>query len=273
MGYALHNVILNAREAGLDEGVVLIKAENVRLSAEDGPPPAPGNYIRISISDNGRGIPPEQLPQIFDPYYSTKGMGSDKGRGLGLAITHSVINKHGGSVSVDSEVGKGTTITIYLPASVPDSDEPEGVVRTIAPADAGQGPQEAEKRKILIMDDEDIVLGVAERLLTYMGCDVETARNGEEAITLYGRAREAGEAFHVVILDLSVQGGMGGRETIEKLREMDPGVTAVVSSGYSNDPIMLEFGRYGFKGALPKPYKIEEVRRALEGVSASPPLL
>jgi len=264
MGYALHNVILNAREAVKNNGIIQFKAENVCVSEGETLPLPPGNYVRVSVMDNGSGIPAENISRIFDPYYSTKEMGADKGTGLGLAITFSVIKKHNGHLSVDSETGEGTTVHMYVPASPPDREEPaveETAVVSTATVPARPG---AARNRVLIMDDEEVVLSVAVRMLEYMNCRVESAVCGEEAIKLYRQAMKEGEPFKMVILDLSVQGGMGGRETIEELRKIDPGVTAVVSSGYSTDPIILDYEKYGFKAALPKPYRMAEMRRTLE---------
>jgi len=189
------------------------------------------------------------LPKIFDPYFTTK----QKGSGLGLATAYSIIKKHGGHIAVRSDLGVGTTFTIYLPASGKD---------LLVKAEAPQRPLVGQG-KILLMDDEEIVREVAGQMLTYVGYEVKFARDGAEAIALYSQAKEAGQPVDVVIMDLTVPGGMGGREAIQKLREVDPQVKAIVSSGYSNDPVMAEFRQHGFRGFVAKPYKIQELSQAV----------
>ena len=175
------------------------------------------------------------------------------GSGLGLTVVYSIIKSHDGYIGVESEVGVGTKFSIYLPAS-----EKEILVQKILK----EAPV-PEKRKILVMDDDEIIREFIGETLSQIGYEVEYARDGSEAIELYRRAKESNNAFDAVIMDLTVSGGMGGREAIEKLREIDPDVKAVVSSGYSNDPVMSEFKKYGCRGVIAKPYKIEELSKTL----------
>jgi CheY-like chemotaxis protein len=214
-----------------------------------------GNYVRISIEDQGIGISENHLTRIFDPYFSTKQDGS----GLGLATTYSIIKKHGGHIAVCSEIDRGTVFTIYLPASTKPLKQ-EGPA--MSDDHRGQG-------RILIMDDQRPILNMAERMLTKMGYAVTCAEDGEAAIRLYREAHGAGEAYDAVILDLTVPGGMGGAETIAELLRIDPHVKAIVSSGYSNDPIMADYQDYGFSGVVQKPYTRDQLAQAVKRVEGS----
>ncbi len=254
MRQVILNLVTNAREAMPGGGTVEIRAEEAALRAGELLQMKEGAYVKISVKDHGAGIPAEYMGRIFDPYFTTKEMGTHKGTGFGLAVCHAIIRNHGGLITVESEVGKGTTFYIYLPAS--EKKVPPRVTRREMPL-VGKG-------KVLIMDDEEIIRLVTGNMLSHIGYKVSFAKNGEEAIDAYRKAIENGEPFDVVILDLTVRGGMGGGEAIRLLREMDPGVRAIVSSGYSRDPVMLNHARYGFSGVLPKPYKIQELFDALQ---------
>lgn len=259
---ALYDVILNAREAMPGGGTIRIIAENSTAGSIGGESGVPMNlenkYVRISITDEGVGIPDTNLPNIFDPYFSTKDRGSQKGMGLGLTTAHSIIKRHNGRVHVESEVGIGTTFDVYLPAS-----RKRRVAR-----------QEPNKRyvgkqgKVLLMDDEEALRNMVGQMLNRLGHDVEFASDGVEAIELFCRARESGAPFDVVILDLTIRGGMGGKEAIQRLREIDSSLKAIVSSGYCNDPVVADFDRFGFNGVLPKPYEIRELAEILQEMMA-----
>jgi PAS domain S-box-containing protein len=247
-----HNLVINAQQAMPEGGTITISAENVVVGVKEMVPLNEGRYVKITIEDNGTGIPEEHISKVFDPYFSTKA----KGSGLGLSITYSIIKSHDGLISVKSEIGVGTTFFIYFPASNQEIlIEKETKENTVS----GMG-------KILIMDDEELVRDVAADMLSFVGYQTELACDGLEAIELYKKAREAGQPFDAVIMDLTIPGGMGGKQAIGKLLEIDPEVKAVVSSGYGNDPIMSDFRQYGFSGFLPKPYKIEELSKALHKV-------
>nr|MBC8394125.1 response regulator [Deltaproteobacteria bacterium] len=210
---------------------------------------------------HGVGIPEEHLSRIFDPYFSTKEMGIQKGMGLGLATTYSIINRHDGHITVESEVGCGTTFTLYLPAHEKDLRElePEKTPRPEKP--------EIRTGRILVMDDEEMMRNLANQVLSRFGYDVEVAKDGAEAIELYKKAMDSGRQFEVVILDLTVKYGIGGKDAIKNLSAIDPQVKAIVSSGYFNDPVMTDFRRYGFIGALPKPYTMKDLKDALDKVT------
>jgi PAS domain S-box-containing protein len=248
----INNLIINADQAMPEGGVIKVRAENMTVKPEHNLPLKEGKYIKITIEDQGTGISKEHLPKIFDPYFTTK----QKGSGLGLATAYSIIKRHDGYISVESELGVGTTFHIYLPASEKEllkkKDEKERLF-------VGKG-------KILVMDDEEAVREVVGNMLKFLGYKVEFARDGTEAIELYKKAKESEKPFDAVILDLTVPGGMGGREAIQKLLEIDPKVKAIVSSGYSNDPIMSDFKKYGFRGVVAKPYKVKELSEELHKV-------
>jgi CheY-like chemotaxis protein len=252
IGHAIHNVVMNAREAMPAGGTIQVTAANVSL-LDDIPTQREGNYVRISITDHGNGIPEAEFDKIFDPYYSTKDRGSRKGTGLGLSICHSIITKHGGEVSVTSQIGSGTTLHLYLPATIGDS--PAARASRVTDQNQpifGQG-------KILVMDDEMMIRKLAGEILKHLGYTVEFAKDGAEAVAAYRTALNSQEPFDAVILNLTVRGGMGGKEAIRELIEIDPDVKGIVSSGYSDDPGMTDFKQHGFSGAVAKPYSLEEL--------------
>jgi len=239
LSQVISNIVINSRQAMPSGGRLIVKAENVSIKDES-IPLKEGDYVKITIQDTGMGIPKEYLNRVFDPYFTTK----QKGSGLGLTVAYSIVKDHEGHITIDSELGKGTIVEIYLPAILEKKEEKA---------------LKAEGLNILVMDDEEIVLSVLEEMLKALGHKVKTARNGEEAIDLYKRER-----FDLVILDLTVPAGMGGKETMERLLEIDPNVKAIVSSGYSNDPIMSEYEKHGFKAVIAKPYGIEELKEAID---------
>ena len=248
----INNIVINAIQAMPNGGKVTVHCGNIVVSADDELPLRSGNYIKISIKDQGEGIPEESLGRIFDPYFTTR----EKGRGLGLATTYSIIKNHEGHVTVDSKVGAGTTFSIYLPAS-----DSQAATRRLDEKKVTSG-----KGSILIMDDEEVIRQVAGDMLEYIGFDVDFAEDGSEAIEKYKAAFESGRPYDVVIMDLTIPGGMGGKEAIKKLIEIDPSVKAIVSSGYSNDPLMSEFRKYGFAGVVLKPYQIAELNEQVSKV-------
>jgi len=251
------HLVGNAREAMPEGGTVSICGENVRLQEKEIPPLKGGAYVKWSVEDQGRGISEEHLSRIFDPYFTTKKLGNIKGMGLGLAICHSIVKKHEGLILCRTEVGKGTKFTIYLPAS------PEEKVLS---HDEVVTPSEGAKGKILVMDDEETVRQVMGQILNYLGYEVVTAEDGEAAVALHREAIENAQPFDLVILDLTVRGGMGGKLAIQKMREFEPGVRAIIATGYSNDPTVQSFRDYGFVGAITKPFTLMTLKTVIHDV-------
>jgi PAS domain S-box-containing protein len=247
----IHNLIINANQAMPRGGIIEINAEN--FIAESGSRFNPGRFVKISIKDQGIGIPKENLNKIFDPFFTTKNEGS----GLGLASSYSIIRRHDGYIEVESVVNTGTTFLIYLPASTQDITRP---IPENEVAVAGEGT------KILLMDDEENILKVVGEMLEYSGYRVALAKDGVDAIGFYREALYSGDPFEVVIMDLTVPGGMGGQEAIAHLRDIDPRVKTIVSSGYANDPVMADFERFGFCGVVAKPFKLNDLNAVLRKV-------
>lgn len=258
LSQALRNLIINADQAMPGGGPVKVTAENMLLEADASIPLPPGNYIKISITDCGIGISERHLGKIFDPYFTTKQQGS----GMGLATTLSIIKNHGGHITVESRLGIGTTFDIYLPAisEVPSSPP--------APMTL---PSPINRTRVLVMDDEESIRNLTTRILTHNGCTVTTTATGEEALAAFESARSSSHPFDVVILDLTIRGGMGGKDAMQRLREIDPSIKAIVSSGYSNDPVMANYRKYGFRGIVPKPYQAEALVRAVAELVQSKP--
>jgi PAS domain S-box-containing protein len=252
-------MLSNAQEAMEKGGVLEVGAENVVVGAGSGLALKQGNYVRLFVKDQGPGIEQADLERIFDPYFTKKQMGYQKGTGLGLSICYAVVKDHGGLITVDSKPGKGTLFHIYLPS--------DGREATVAERPVVKGTvTTARKGRLLFMDDDDGVRDVIVEILIHLGYDVTYAKDGEEAISHYTRAAEEGKGFDVVIADLTVQDGMGGLELVEQLHRLDPGVRAIISSGYSNDPALYDFRQHGFLGVVAKPYKIEELCDVLDAV-------
>lgn len=254
MHQVINNLLINALQAMTKGGVIRVQAENITVGTKDIPPLKEGRYVKISIEDQGVGIPEEHLQRIFDPYFTTK----ENGSGLGLAIAYSIIKKYAGHIRVESKVGMGTTFYVYLPAS-------DREIAMDSPAE--KGPHSG-KGRILFMDDEEMIRNFAGNVLRHFGYETEFAIDGIEAIGLYKRAREAGQPFDAVIMDLTIRGGMGAKEVIKELLKIDPQAKVIVSSGYPKDPVMERYGEYGFKGILVKPYThkglCEAVQRVIE---------
>jgi CheY-like chemotaxis protein len=242
-------------------GVVYVRAENVILSAREQPSLPAGEYIRVSITDQGTGIAKDVLPKIFDPYFSTKHRGDQKGMGLGLTICHAVVQKHGGAIAVKSEVGSGTTFDIYLPAA-----------RKLSGGEKAPMPaSEPRHGRVLVMDDEEGVREVLGQTLEAMGHSAEMADDGQKAIEVFRKAQSLGRPFDVALLDLTVREGMGGQETVQALLKIDPNVKAIAMSGYIDSPVILEPERHGFKAALEKPFDAGKLQEILSRVIGSSP--
>jgi CheY-like chemotaxis protein len=247
----IHNLIINAVQAMPSGGAITVSVKNATEVVDGNLRLLPGKYCHISVKDTGVGISKENIAKIFDPYFTTKKEGS----GLGLATAYSIIKNHDGRIIVDSTPDADTTFHIYLPASSNEAkaertaDEDERLIH-------GHG-------RVLIMDDEELVREVSGGLLNELGYDIELAEDGAKAVELYAEAISAGRAFDAVIIDITVPGGVGGKETIQRLLKIDSGVKAIVSSGYSDDPIMSDFKKFGFLGAIAKPYTLEELGRTV----------
>lgn len=264
-------VLTNAKESMSPGGSVEVIVQNCVISPETGPPAsqgAGGRYVRMEIKDQGQGISEEHLPKLFDPYFSTKARGVQKGMGLGLATTYSIVKNHGGFIDVNSVAGEGTSVGIYLPAvSGGGADQGFALAPGLPEEETlGLGTGVAPRKRILVMDDEEMILDILEQMLTLAGYDPAVSRNGEAAIALYKEGKTSGNPFDAVILDLTVRGGMGGRETLEAMLKIDPQVKALVSSGYVEDPAMQEYDQFGFAAAVPKPYDFNNLKKILEGV-------
>lgn len=249
---AINNLLINATQAMPDGGTVVILARNRELVLNE-KPIAAGRYVEMTVRDQGRGITPENMQKIFEPYFTTKRAGN----GLGLATTYSIIKRHKGHIEVESVAGEGTTFHIYLPAAeeIPSTE-----------TESPHGEDLRGSGRVLVMDDDEQIRDVAARSLIALGYDVSCASSGEEAIVLYRTALQEGRPFDAVILDLTVPGGMGGRECLEQLRCLDGHVRAIVSSGYSNDPTLSEHERHGFDATVVKPYVIQQLGSALREV-------
>ncbi len=262
----IQNLVLNARQAMNDNGMLTINCTNIRRS--ELPPKAleltSENYIRITIQDTGPGIPENIADRIFDPYFSTKELDSNKGSGLGLAIVHSIMEKHSGLVTIDSTPGEGALFSLYLPAS--NEEEKEGRKEPKIEATQEKG---TERKMVLIMDDDEMIRDTASEMLRYLGYESVHAVNGTEAISIYREEMQNGRGIDIVIMDLTIPGGQGGRDCIQELLKLDPDAQVIVSSGYAHDPVMANYSSYGFAAALPKPFTIQAMSVLLKGLVKS----
>ena len=249
------NLTINADQAMPDGGHLYITLENANIPENAVSDLNQGRYVKVTVRDEGIGIDRKHLNRIFDPYFSTKQIGS----GLGLAMVYSIVNKHGGHISADSELGKGTTFTLYLPAS-----ESQRLPETKQPA--AERSSIEQPARLLVMDDEEIVRNVVTEMLKESGFSVETAPDGKQAIEMYKQSLDAGEPFDVVIMDITIPGGIGGKEAIKDILEIDPEARAIVSSGYADDPVMANYAECGFKGIAAKPYTMSKLLEVLSQV-------
>jgi two-component system, cell cycle sensor histidine kinase and response regulator CckA len=246
----VQNLVINAQQAMPLGGTIEVSARNVPLQAGEHPSLKAGRYVELFITDHGTGIPPEMLPRIFDPFFTTK----SKGHGLGLAISYSIVSRHEGAISVESDVGKGTTFHVHLPAGGGAVREP---VEPVAPRHAGSG-------RVLVMDDEAAVLSVLCRMLRSVGYVPVGHGNGTDAVSCFRTETAAGRPFVAMILDLTIPGGMGGREVAAAVRAVDSSIALFVPSGYAGDPIVANPGEYGFTASLSKPFSMAELTETLE---------
>ena len=257
IGQVVHNLVLNAIQAMPVGGVVIISLRNSELTEGTVPDLPAGRYIQLTIADNGKGIPADVLPRIFEPYFTTKAAGT----GLGLATVHSIVRKHQGQIEVSSAAGKGTTFTLWIPAAADLAEPASELLSQELPTFRG---------RILFMDDEPPIRKTAGILFGRLGLEVVTVEDGKAALCEYTAARAAGTPYSAVILDLTVPGGMGGAETMARLREIDPQVCGIVSSGYSDNPVLASYRDHGFRACIRKPYDALEVAKVLAQVLPPP---
>lgn len=262
ISHVIYHLVMNAREAMPGGGKIRLVAENHDHRDHSLMLP-PGRFVKISVCDQGPGIDASIVEKIFDPYFSTKERGAQKGLGLGLSICYSIIHRHQGVIDLERRDQQGSCFHIYLPAAEQGLAELE--------ADVPASRQESLDRpaRILVMDDEEMIRELVGKIFERMGYEVWFSKNGEEAIAQYQDALQRGEPFDVVILDLTVKNGMGGKEAIQRLLQIDPKVRCIVSSGYSNDPVMMDCERYGFVGGVTKPYSYKELREKIAEIIAT----
>ena len=248
----IQNLVINAVQAMPSGGVVRVAASNLTLTADSPVALPPGRYCRVTVKDHGSGIKPEHIGKVFDPYFTTK----EKGTGLGLATSYSIVKKHDGLMTVESTLGIGSEFHVFLPAS-------DRQVKPVTPQPSA--PLQGQGR-VLVMDDEELICELAKTSLEFLGYQVDTAPDGEACIAAYTRARDEGQPYAVLIMDLTIPGGMGGKEAIQRLLDIDPEVRAIVSSGYSHGPEMANHKQHGFRGMVGKPYKVEELAKEITAV-------
>jgi len=256
LAQVISNVVLNAMEATPGGGGIQVSAENVTSA----PHLPDGDYVAIRIRDFGVGIAPDRLPRIFDPFFTTK----NQARGLGLAAAYSIMQRHGGYIGVQSTLGVGTTVIIHFPASRTVSVQPVNITPTAAVEATSNG------LRVLVMDDEEPIRELVEMTLGMLRHEVVATPDGDAFLAAHAAAQAAGRPFDVAILDLTIPGGMGGKEAIRRLRECDQTIRAIVSSGYSNDPVMAQCMDYGFDAVLPKPYQVKDLILLVQQLGASP---
>ena len=254
----IQNLVVNAQEAMPAGGRIGIRADNQTIDGRDHLPLAPGRYVHVRVADSGIGIAPDHLEKIFDPYFTTKKRGS----GLGLAVSFSIIKQHDGHLGVESRIGLGTTFDIYIPAT----DKP------VENAPAAPDRQHQGDGRILVMDDEAVVREWLGEALRQMGYTPAFAETGEQAIAAHAAAVDRQKPFKALIMDLTIAGGMGGKQALAQIRQKEPAVVAIVASGYSNDPVMSDFSRFGFSAALPKPFGLAALGNVLQRLFEDAPV-
>jgi CheY-like chemotaxis protein len=250
----VHNLVINAKQAMQEGGEIVVRVENVMIDPQQARSLFinPGPFVLVCFKDKGKGIPENLINKIFDPFFTTK----EDGSGLGLFSSYSIVRNHFGTITVESRLGKGTSFFVYLPAVI-DRKIQEGTKNDTIIFGSG---------RILLMDDDELVRNMAQAMIQTLGYEVNLAAQGEEAVEMYKKAKEMNLPFHAVILDLTVPGGKGGKQTIQDLLAYDRNVRAIVSSGYSNDPILANYQIYGFKGCIAKPYRIQDLSKMLNDI-------
>jgi len=250
IGQVVDNLTINAQQAMPNGGTINIQAKNISLSEKEHPSLVANNYVKLSIQDQGIGIPKEFLSRIFDPYFTTK----SKGHGLGLSTCYSIINRHGGSIDVDSEPGKGSTFNIYIPATTEDVS---AIEERSAKRHLGSGT-------FLVMDDDKAILDLMVEMIESLGYNVVSMTNGADALDFFKAEFKAGRKVAGMIFDLTIPGGMGGKETIKEIRKICLETPVFVSSGYSEDPIVAHPQDHGFNASIRKPFMMTDLSEMLE---------
>jgi PAS domain S-box-containing protein len=250
----IQNITINASHAMPDGGMITISCENTTDLENEVTLLSGQKYIKITIGDTGHGIAEKVIDKIFDPYFTTKEMGS----GLGLAICHSIISKHGGDISVRAGAEKGTIFSIYLPASLVAAPE--------VSLSEKQSGKSVSKTRIMIMDDESLVRIMTQRMLEQSGHEVVLAENGAEAVQFYKESLQNGPSIDLIIMDLNIPGGMGGKDAVQEILRINPEAKVIVESGYSNDPVMANYQEYGFKASIAKPFQLVELNKIIHTV-------
>lgn len=252
IGQVVQNLVLNAVQAMPDGGVIRLSLRSHRCEADTLPPLAAGDYLKLSIADTGEGIAPDHLLRVFEPFFTTK----EHGTGLGLATVYSVMQKHRGHVAVESALGRGTTFHLWLPTAQTEPVPAPAVVTALEPL----------RGRVLFMDDEEPIRVMTQTLLERLGLQPTLTSDGGEAVRQYVLARMSGQPFDVVIMDLTVPGAMGGAAAMKEILKLDPTARGIVSSGYSSDPVMANYREHGFRGSVPKPYRVADFARTLREV-------
>jgi CheY-like chemotaxis protein len=246
----IQNLMINALQAMPMGGTIEVSADNAMLAERESPTLQPGRYVHLSVRDHGIGMSEEMLPRVFDPFFTTK----TQGHGLGLAISYSIVNRHEGAISVQSALGKGTTFHVHLPAC----EEPGPEIPEKAPSGhTGTG-------RILVMDDDEPVRRLIAKMLGSFGYTVVSKENGRDTLDCFIEETKNGRPFVAMILDLTIPGGMGGKEVAEKIRALDKTLPLFVSSGYAGDPIVARPQDYGFNASISKPYTMAGLMEVLE---------
>jgi CheY-like chemotaxis protein len=249
----ISNLVLNARQAMPNGGTLSIRMENTVISENDYSSFELDRYVKLTIADQGIGIPEKYFEKIFDPYFTTK----QEGSGLGLAVVHSIILSHHGYIYVNSRPGEGTTFVIYLPIASGKDPVPQRLERFVATNG------DIKPCRVLVMDDDPLVREVSVRMLNKLGHTVDLCKDGQSAIDLHRQAFENNTLYDLIILDLTIPGGMGAKDTIQPLLDIDPDARVIVASGYSNDPVLSDFAAYGFKATAAKPYTVDKLAHAI----------
>jgi CheY-like chemotaxis protein len=282
--HAIRNIVTNSVQA-MDKGVVRFSAENIPHTQFTYRPDLPlkvGDYVCLHIQDQGHGISDKALPRVFEPYFTTRS-GS---QGLGLTTALSSIQRMGGTILVDSTPGVGTTVSIYLPAAtgatvtqpLSSFTSPIAISSTAHSATGGMPrlghtsalPKAIHKRRILLMDDEQMILDIVSRMLGHLGYEVTTCTDGSQAIAAFAKSKSHSEPFDVVMMDLVIPNGVGGQDAVHTIKKIDPGARVIASSGHLEHPVMLDHKRFGFNAVLEKPYKLEKLQQVIEAVISAP---